>query len=103
MKLPSHVPSVIGPVPVLHGRKTDLTLNRGSLLGAFSSGERTISIHSGCPDAVTMSVLGHEVMHLVLEDAGLGHLMDSKLQEAICDAYGTWFTAAVQSGSLSLK
>jgi len=43
------------------------------------------------------------VFHVIAEDAGLNQLLEPKMQEALSDAFGTWFASAVMTGKLSVK
>lgn len=97
------VPSLLGPVPVLEGREVDDVLRRDGLLGTYNLADREIRVRSDIPDCSAYQVLGHEMMHMILGDSGISNLLAPKMEEALCDAFGTWFAVALQSGKLSLK
>ncbi len=103
MKLPATIPSLLGPVHVIQGPETDKLLNRASELGNFRMDTREIRVYTKMPECLQLSTLGHEVFHVIAEDSGLSQLMDPKMQEAACDAFGTWFANAVMAGKLSIK
>jgi hypothetical protein len=97
MKLPSSVPSLLGPVSVLQGPETDKLLNRTGNCGSFHMDSREIRVSRKMPECLQVQTLGHEIFHVVLEDSGMKNMLDEKLQEALADAFGTWFHAAVQA------
>lgn len=102
MSIPGSVYSPIGKIPVICDQKTNRHLDSKSLLGSFSTGERVIRLHSKSPIGLRMSVLGHEVMHSILSDTGVSNMMEGKLEEAVCDAFGTWLAGAIQSGAITI-
>jgi hypothetical protein len=103
MKLPKSIPSLLGPVHVIQGPETDKLLNRANELGNFRMDTREIRVHTKMPECLQLSTLGHEVFHVIAEDAGLNQLLEPKMQEALSDAFGTWFASAVMTGKLSVK
>jgi hypothetical protein len=103
MKLPKTIPSILGPVVIKQGAETDKLLTRAGHCGSFAMDQREIRVHRKMPDCVQVTTLGHEIMHTVMEDSGLNNLVEDKLQEAICDAFGAWFYTAYQAGIIVLK
>ena len=65
--------------------------------------ERVIRIASGYDHAAQWQALGHELTHAILWDGGAHHSLTDRQTEIVCDAFGTWFAAAVASGAVSLK
>lgn len=103
MKFPSTLPSLIGPVTLSQGPKANRELDKDRLLGSFAGYERVIRVRDDMPEGLQQSVLGHEIFHLVLEDSGLTHHLDPKMEESLCDAFGTWFASALQSGKVVIR
>lgn len=103
MKLPSTIPSVLGPVEVIVSPDADKHLDKRGWIGCWSGQERTILIHRDQCDASKLVTLGHEMFHMVVADSGHGQMLNKKLEESLCDAFGTWFANAVSSGKLVLK
>jgi hypothetical protein len=103
MFLPATIPSILGSVPVVQSAETDKALDKDGSRGTFGLHDRIIRIHRKMPTLSQKQTLGHEVMHVILEDSGLSHMVDSKLEEALCDAFGTWFANAVHSGKLVIQ
>lgn len=96
-KMPTEVFSILGPVPV--GLVPVIEYNECQL-GRAHFFDRTIQLKSGVHDTVLWQTLGHELMHFVLVDGGVDCLSHRKC-EAVCDAFGTWFAAAVNAGAVS--
>jgi spore coat protein CotH len=103
MSIPAFMHSSIGKIPVYRDRKTDKKLDKNSLMGSFTTGERVIRVHSSARSELAMSILGHETMHSILSDSGVTNVLDSKQEEAVCDAFGTWLAGAIQSGAVTLN
>lgn len=97
------VHSILGPVPVKKDTKAHRMMGEKNLLGQWNGIERVIRLRKNMPEATTRLTLGHEIMHMVLHDAGLTVLIPRKLEEAICDAFGAWFASAIAADKLSLK
>lgn len=100
MAIPRSVPSLLGPVEVIQSAETDRSLSKEDARGTFSLYDRTIRVSRKMPEVAQQQTLGHEVCHVVLEDSGLSHMVDPKLEEALCDAFGVWFAHAMQTGKL---
>lgn len=100
--VPSVVPSLLGPVSVKQGQNVDKMLRKDGLLGTYDGTERVIRVRNDMPEANVYQVLGHEMMHMILNDSGVSQLVGGKMEEAVCDAFGTWFASAVMSGKLSI-
>lgn len=100
--IPASVFSLLGEVPVSSPNEK---LKEDNLLGAFyyGSAERRIEVRDDVPVLTKEHTLGHEIAHMVLHDSGLSNLVGKKLEEALCDSFGTWFAGAIQAGKLVLK
>lgn len=85
--LPSTVPSQLGPVPVTV--VTDLKAKDGEdCLGIFDYHARTIAIRAGLPRNVQWQTLHHEIVHMILWDAGV-RLVEA-MEETIADVVGSY-------------
>lgn len=73
------------------------------LYGQQHAGERTIRVHPNQHQDSKVQTLGHELMHGILWDSGLHYLLTEKMQEALCDAFGTWMVGACRAGMIVLK
>lgn len=93
-ELPTKAYSVLGPVEV---REAPLE----NLHGRVDYVPRIITIHQGQHPATAWSTYWHEVVHLALFDAGVD--LPEKQAEAVCDALGTYFAAAVREGFIEVK
>lgn len=92
--VPSQVFSHLGPVPV-----TVEPLEGVHGITRFTS--RTIGIHEGQNPAQAWQTLWHEAMHVVFFDAGVK--LPLKVEENLCDAIGTYLTAAMLAGFLKVQ
>lgn len=96
--LPSDIFSVLGPIPV-----TEREMHKDNLLGLAEFRPREISLDDGMSLETSWQVLGHEIMHFVLWDGGVTDVLAREVEEAICNAYGTYFAAAVKAGWVKLS
>jgi hypothetical protein len=101
--LPSAVPSLIGPVEVIQSTETNRLLDRAGECGNFRMDAREIRVHGKMPAAMQWQTLGHEMMHVILEDSGMKYVLEENHQEAVADAFGTWFANAIASGKIVLR
>jgi hypothetical protein len=97
MSIPSQVFSSLGPVPVDHEPLDENTL------GEISFKERRIRLDVELTPEAELKTFWHEVAHLVLWDSGVHNLLSAKLEENICDAFGTYLAAAAQAGFITVK
>lgn len=98
-KLPSQVFSILGPVPV----KLVATVDEDNSMGETHFSKRELSVQSGHHPAVMWQIFGHELMHMVLSDANVDDLLTHKKLEKVCDAFGTFLAAWVESGQIVIK
>lgn len=103
MTIPSSIHTLLGPIPVISNRKEDKLLKMMSADGSFDTFERAIRLKTNLHEQARPAVFAHEVMHAIIYDSGLDQLIDNKMQEAICDAFGTWAASAMKAGKLSFK
>ncbi len=86
--IPSHVPSALGPVPVLAIR--GLACNAKPALGCFDAARRVIAIEAELPLVTAWVTLIHERVHVTMWDSGLHTALgDDVLEDAIADAIAT--------------
>lgn len=99
--LPKEAFTLLGAAPVsLDGT----LLTEEERFGETCLLERKIRIDATLSPTMAWKTYWHEVMHLVLEDSGAGRLdLDPKHEEALCDALGTYMTAAMKAGFISVK
>ena len=104
MKMPRDLYSSLGPIPVavvdtIHSAESDLTT-----CGRYKQLSRTIELsREVTSDEALVEVLFHEWIHVALIDAGLAHMMDDRVQEAVCDAVGGLLAGAMLNGNLVLR
>lgn len=100
MKLPSHVYSQLGPVPVV--AVAGLLLKDDPVFGHWDPVKRQVEVDPSACDAARVATLYHEVVHLALGDAGAADAFNQDQQEVICNAVGTYLAAATLAGYLKL-
>lgn len=59
------------------------------LWGSWEQSTRVIEIDAAAPIEFRWHTLGHELCHAALGDSGLVNVIEEKLVEALCDAFGT--------------
>lgn len=96
LRVPTGLYGIVGRVQVIE-RDID------GLMGRFLGRDRLVEVHPNQSPEQKMQSLGHELMHVILWDSGLHYLIPSKVEEALCDAFGSWFQGAVKSGFIKLK
>lgn len=67
-----------------------------ALCGQFDWGPRVIRIAKNLSPITAWQTLAHEHLHVVFYDAGI-HLPD-KVEERVCDSYGSFMTAFILGG-----
>lgn len=97
-KLPAAVFSHLGPVAVHRVPKVDDADSRGEC--DFLT--RALKVQAATP-VVEWQTLGHEQMHAIVSDAGGDTVLSDAQLEWLCDAFGTWYAAAVAAGWLVVK
>lgn len=100
-KLPTEAFSLIGPVPIV-----PLVIAKpedNELYGRFAPGERVIEIAQEMTRDVEWVTYWHEVSHVILTDAGANNSLTEHQQEVVCDAVGTYLTAMMRAGYLSVR
>jgi hypothetical protein len=100
-RIPSSVPSVLGPVPVRLDPFAEK--NEAETLGAFNFHSRSIRIRDTLPRNAAWQTLFHEMTHIALWDAGAHGQLTEKQEESVCDAVATYLAAAMQAGHITLK
>lgn len=86
LRLPSFVPSQLGPVPVLEVdsiRGTDTTQN---IMGGWDPEKRVIYIKRGQAPVQKLHTLYHEACHLWSFDNGTRQIVHPQIMQAVCDA-----------------
>jgi hypothetical protein len=90
-----------GPLPVT---VVDDLAETQRAWGQFAMGERSIQLEGAAAcSAHRLQTLCHEIVHLALWDSGVHNLLDSKLEEAVCDAVGSYLSGAIQAGFIKLS
>jgi hypothetical protein len=90
---PTPVYSALGPVPVVLVDSLRTGDGRSALAG-FHTILRTIYVrYDVAASRMLTQVLEHEKCHVALYDAGITVLLPSKLEDAVCDAIGTYQAA----------
>jgi hypothetical protein len=99
-KLPAAVWSPQGPLPVT---VVDDLAESAQAWGQFTAGERSIQL-AGAASSPTnrLQTLCHELVHLALWDSGIHNLLTHEVEEAICDAVGSYLSGAIQAGYIKL-
>lgn len=95
--IPTHVPSLMGPLEV----HQDPTMEERKLLGEACMRERKIRIQPSMHPLTAWQTLFHEMIHVVLFDAGVKLAHDK--EEAVCDAMGTFLAEALRGGFLAVS
>ena len=85
--LPTAIPSALGPVPV---ELVDAIGDDGRR-GEFDEEQRIIRIRRDLCPAMLWQTLGHEAAHVALFDAAIGDYLTEKQEEAVCNAFGTFY------------
>lgn len=99
MKLPRTVYTALGPAPV---DLSDIADSKESY-GIWNNQKRTVTIDGQSSYENQLSTLFHEMTHIALWDGGVGNFIDEKMAEAVCDAVGGYFAAAVLAGYIKLS
>lgn len=87
----------VAPMPLEHSQKIP------DLCGRYNYGERLIEIATDMKASAQWVTLWHEIVHVILTDAGVrGNTLTAKQEEAVCDAIGTHLTAMMLHGSLKV-
>ena len=105
--LPTSVFSLLGPWAVTEHKHIEAA---GSQLPTDATGAsgmcdfhaRTIQIDNHFSPVGKLQVLGHEIAHVWSYDGGLDSVLTEQQQELVCDAFGTWFAAAMKIGYIVL-
>lgn len=95
--LPRSLWSPQGPVKV-----TQRDLSDDNLLGCWEPTDRYIAIHDGACKETKWSTLFHEITEMILWDSGLHNILPHDTKEAVCDAVGGYFAAALAAGYVKL-
>jgi Zn-dependent peptidase ImmA (M78 family) len=99
-KLPAALDSAMGAVRVAIDPQL---MERESCFGKVDFQARVITIDGAGSRETQWQTLGHELIHLILSDAGLNELLDHDVEEALCTAVGSWLAASVRNGTLSVR
>jgi hypothetical protein len=100
-KLPGWLYSQLGPVKV---ESCDLNEHPSDeiLMGQYLLEFREIQVDQNLCEEQEWQTLFHEMVHMVVLDAGLDTILKDSHQEAICDAIGTYLASAVANGFLEV-
>jgi len=63
---------------------------RNDTLGVTLTGKRTIIIDNTLEEDIKKSVFYHELVHAVLSITGISNMLQETIEEAVCDAIGTF-------------
>ena len=95
--LPSTVPALLTPYSVT--LRDDL-VSSSNVLGTTRYASRSIELDSSLSPELAWATFWHEFFHVFLFDTGLHNLLKDNLQEAFCDAFGSFMTKAQKEGWL---
>jgi hypothetical protein len=102
--LPQRVFSVLGAWDVEETTSIDPTGTQlkadETAAGLADFATRKIQIDSEYNAIGKWRLLGHEAAHVWLNDSGADESLTSEQEEHVCNAFGTWFAAAVKAGYL---
>lgn len=99
--LPTFLPSVLGPIPVL---SKDNLMSTQSALGESDYIAREMSIQSGLHPDTAWQTFWHESFHFMLWDSGLSNMVtNKKLQEALCDSFGSFMVQLMKAGFIQVE
>jgi hypothetical protein len=100
-RLPAFVWSAQGPLPVT---VVEDLAETEKAWGQFTMGERSIQLagDASC-SANRLQTLCHELIHLALWDSGVHHLLPQEVEEAVCDAVGSYLAGAARAGYLKFS
>jgi hypothetical protein len=97
MKLPKHIWSALGPVPVV---VTAALADDREALGLWDWRRRTVLLEPDADPVSKLQTFTHECVHVALTDAGAHNLLSTEMNELVADAVGSWLAAALLSGWL---
>jgi hypothetical protein len=60
--------------------------------------DREVVLDAGFSPIGKWQNFGHEQMHIVLYDGAVNTGITEEQAELVCDAFGTWFAAAIKAG-----
>lgn len=98
-QLPDHLPTALGPMPVT---VEPGMIENEDLFGLTRFTERDIRLAEGMTPTTAWQTFWHEATHVMLQDSGATKLLKDKTEEAICNAVGTFLTAAMAQGFISI-
>jgi hypothetical protein len=102
MRLPRTLYSALGPIPVELVDKLPADPEMMTY-GRFIGHTRSIELSREIPSAeARIHTLFHEWVHVAMTDSGVTHMLDARLEEAICDAIGGLLAGAALNGNLKL-
>jgi hypothetical protein len=97
-RLPKALWSSLGPLGVsLEDRLED------NALGMFTYRPRDIKIDNTGVPAIQWATFWHEVTHVALFDSGVSNCLNNELEEAVCDAVGTYLAGMTLAGCLTVR
>lgn len=71
--------------------------------GGVSFNKRTVVIHTQTSPQSEWPTYWHEAIHIALLDSGCGELLSDEVEEAICNALGSYLTGMMQAGMLKVS
>lgn len=97
--IPKRMFSVLGPVPVT--MQADLETKENALgISRFKS--RSVQLHPSASAETVWQTFFHEMAHVAMWDGGCHDALKHKQREAVCNAMGTYFAAALQAGYIKI-
>lgn len=97
-RVPKALWSSLGPLPVV------VTSNiPEDAMGMFTYRPRTITLDKTNGPAAMWGTFWHEATHVALWDSGIHNGLTHELEEAICDAVGTFLAGMTLAGNLTVR
>src|SRR5262249_15063555 len=93
--LPADAPTLMGPMEI----RADIKPSE-KLFGQCRFDERVMRLRTDVHEVTQLQTFGHELTHTILWDSGLANVIDKEMQEAVCDAVGSWLARAMRSGDV---
>lgn len=97
-ELPTTLATQLGPLSV--GYLSEEESARLEAMGYFSHLKRTVDVLDSLPLEQKWQTFWHEVLHVALWDSGANNVLESRAQELVCDAVGTFLTQMMLAGQL---
>jgi hypothetical protein len=97
--IPKRMFSVLGPLPVALVEELH---EKDQALGMVRFKTRAVQLEKDMCPLTQWQTFWHEAAHVAMFDGGVNDGLTHELEEAVCNAMGTYFAAAVQAGYIKV-